>query len=777
MNLIIKKPAQEWVQGLPIGNGISAAMIWGLPACATLSLNHVDFWRDNLKTDIGEYANIIREVKELILKGEVREANELYQKKVNMKIMPRDNHVCHEYAGYTNSFQPIGDITINYDGLGGSSDYVRQLDLETGIAVVKYKSGSSLITEQYFVSAEYDLIIVKISSDTAISGVVHFTRPKQDGYSWLCTAQNDELRMNGIFDDNVRASLLIRTKTDGIVKGREDGSLKFIEAHDLELVISLEAGKGNEDFAERCRKKISAINDERYEQILAKHCEEHRRMFNRARLVLGGDPAEYEDTASLILRAGQDQYSGRLAELVFGMGRYLSMSCNRAGRRPANLQGIWNNQTEPMWDCDWHFDMNIEMNNWLNNPTNLDECNLALFKQCENFLEYGKTIARKITGCEGILFYTIAGGDGMMWTSQGSMWTGAAGWIAQHFWTHYEFTRDEEFLRDRAYPFLKQVGLFYKDFVVKNKQGKYVTGISHSPENVPPNGDVMNEHCTMDTALIREVMRNLLEAGKILNCDRDLWPTWQDIHDNVLEYPISDSGELKEWPMPLDENPNHRHFSHLYPLFPGDEIRSDSTPKLFDAARKAVYLREKGGYSHNFGWSYSYLACFHARLGEGEMALKNLNLLAQSVTLDNLLTLGTDWRDRGLTVNWKFNTPKLFQIEAALGATAAIAEMLLQSHADLIRLLPALPSDWSCGSFQGLKARGAFVLDIDWENHRVKRVKINSLKGCLCKIICCTDWNVVQLSSDDMAEQKAKPDSGEIIFATKINQIYTLQFS
>ena len=777
MNIVIKKSSQEWVEGLPLGNGVSATMIWGLPASVILSLNHVDFWRDNLKTDIGEYADVTREVKELILEGKVREANELYAKKIDMKIMPRDYNAYHGFAGYTNSFQPIGDISINYDGAGEITDYVRWLDIENGVVIVKYKSGLNQITQQYFVSAEFDLIFAKISSDAAISGITRFTRPEQEGYRWSCDALHDNLYMNGAFDENVRVSLLAHIKADGTIKGQEDGSLKFTGVHDLELVIALDAGKGKDDFTEKCQKKIAAINGKTYEQIFVKHCEEHRSMFNRVGLVIGEDRDECEDTASLILRASQEQYSARLAELVFGMGRYLSMSCNRAGCRPANLQGIWNNQTEPMWDCDWHFDMNIEMNHWLNNSTNLDECNLALFTQCEHFLEYGKTIARKITGCEGILFYAIAGGDGMMWASQGSLWTGAAAWIAQHFWRHYEFTQDEEFLRNRAYPFLKQVGFFYKDFVVKNKPGKYITGISHSPENVPQNGDVMNEHCTMDTALIREVMRHLLEAGKIMNCDRELWPVWQDIHDHVLEYPISESGELKEWPMPLDESPNHRHFSHLYPLFPGDEIRSDSTPKLFDAARKAVYLREKCGYSYNFGWSYSYLACFHARLGEGDMALKNLKLLAQSVTLDNLLTLGTDWRDRGLTVNWSFNTPKLFQIEAALGATAAISEMLLQSQGNVIRLLPALPSDWSCGSFHGLKACGAFVVDVEWDSHRVRKVKIKSLKGCLCKIICCTDWKSVQLSSGDKTEQKTKPYSGEILFSTQQNQTYILNFS
>jgi len=772
------KPTKDWLEGLPLGNGISAAMLYGQPSKTIVSLNHIDFWRDHLGKEISDYSAHVKEARRLMLEGKAKEANDYYYKHVNMRVAPNSKRGFPggSFCGYTNSFQPIGNVLIELDAQDPVTDYSRELDLENGIAVASYKLLGKLVRQECFIPAEEDVVIVRITSETPIAGRISFDPAAWEEYKWAATVDGDSIGVQGAFIDGVKSALLVKVQTsDGRIKA-EGKSLRVEEAKEILLLIAVDAGKGQHDPAKVANDKIASAMKKNADSIRQSHCKEHAAMFNRVELSLGKPAETPAATDVLVSRAVKGEYDSELAELVFQMGRYLMMSCNRAGRRPANLQGIWNNHISPEWDSDWHFDMNIEMNHWLCNSVNLDECHVALFNQTDRFVEPGKMNARNVAGTDGILFYGIGGGDGMMWTSQGGIWTGAAGWIAQHYWRHYEFTQDREFLAKRAYPFLKQVGLFYRGWVAKDAAGKYVTVLSHSPENVPPNGQVNNIHCTMDTAIVREVMRHLLEAGKILDADRDLWPVWQDLHDNVLPYPVSDQGVLKEWPPPLEEQPAHRHFSHLYPLFPGDEYTAEETPQLFEAARKAVLLRESQGRAHNFGWSYPYLACLYARLGMGDLALENLHCLAKAVTVDNLLTCGTDWRGQQLTGEWLFNVPRLFQIEAGLGATAAVSEMLLQSHRGVIRLLPALPAKWSTGRYKGLKARGAFEVSCTWRNGSVIEAEICSLKGLPCRVHNMRPWKSVKVVSGTNNVTYSCDANGVLGFDTEAGKTYRLAF-
>ena len=779
-HLTLDKPTEDWIEGLPLANGVSAAMVYGTPSKTVVGLNQVDFWRDHLGKEVGKYPEVIRKAQRLMLQGKAKEANDCYYQGIKQNVMPRLRRPYHGFSGYTNSFQPVGNLVLEIDGQSTVSDYRRDLDLRDGIARIGYQSHDAEVRQEYFISAKYDMLVVSLAAEKPITGRISFARVPQEEYQWTAVARKNGLSVAGRFAEGVASAVLVTAEAsngDNVVEVASDGNaLRFKDVTELRLWIAVEAGKGEGDLADACQRKTAAARAS-FDEVRREHSREHRAVFDRADLVLGPKPrATSSNSDTLVARAVAGEYDTQLAELVFQMGRYLMMSCNRAQRRPANLQGIWNDQIEPMWDADWHLDMNVEMNHWLVNPTNLDECNAALFRQMEQFVPQGRVTAENLAGCRGILFYGIAGGDGMTWTQQGGAWTGAAGWISQHFWTHYEFTQDREFLANHAYPFLKQVGLFYRDFLVKNKDGKYVTALAHSPENVPPNGQVNNVHCTMDTALVREVTRHLLEAGKILDVDRDLWPAWQDLHDNVLPYPVSETGALKEWPTPLEEQPKHRHYSHIYPLFPGDEFTPEATPQLFAAARGAVALREAQGRSANFGWSYPYLACLYARLGEGDKALDNLHCLARAVSVDNLLTCATEWRKQGLTGEWLFNVPRLFQIEAGLGASAAMAEMLLQSHQGCIRLLPALPSPWKTGQFRGLKARGAFVVDAAWEDGALRDVAVESLKGSMCHVRNCTPWKSVVVTSGQAVEFTVDPQSKVIRFATQSGKRYHLHF-
>ena len=764
--LSLGKPAGEWIEGLPLGNGITAAMVWGEPSKSVLALNHVDFWRDHLGKDIDNYSKEIRQVQQLMLAGKAQEANDLYYKTVNkIQVMPRQKTSYPILCGYTNSFQPIGNLNLELDGQTEYTEYHRTLDLNHGVGGITYNIGDNTVVQKYFIPAREDVIVVRVTSEKPVSGGLSFERPEQAEYHWTTTVHDNQLTVQGVFDEGVKSFVLTKVKVNNkqgsVAADVEKATLEYNNATDFEIYIAIDSGKGNHDCKEVCQNKINAIADS-FDAILAEHKKEHSRMFNRVEFALDKDDNSVIDTDVLIQKIVAGQYDPRITELSFQMGRYLMMSTNRTGRRPANLQGIWNAAIAPEWDADWHTDMNIEMNQWLANPTNLDECNLALFRQLELIVEQGKRNARQMTDCDGILFYGLIGGDSNIWCAEGGFWTGAAAWLAQHFWTHYEYTLDKEFLAEHVYPFIKEVGLFYKDFLIKNEDGKYITGFSFSPENVPPNAFVNNIHCTMDTAMVREITRHLLEAGKILDVDQELWPVWQDLHDNILPYPVTAEGVLKEWPEPLPEQPAHRHFSHLYPLFPGDEFSRERTPELFEAARKAVQLREENRSAYE-SWSFPYVACFYARFGQGDQSLKNLNDLIRQNSVVNLLI----WYDLG---------KRLFQIEAGFGATTAVSEMLLQSQQGLIRLLPALPAQWSGGYYKGLKARGAFVVDVIWKDGRIKQATITSLKGSPCKILCGTDWQAVSITSESHVEYKLDKENNVISFPTQPNKTYKLVF-
>jgi alpha-L-fucosidase 2 len=785
--ITLKKPALEWVDGLPLANGISATMLWGSPSRTVLSLNHIDFWRDILPVIDEDYSTWMRQAQKLMIEGKVKEANALYYEKLSSISSPRDVSEFIATSGLTNSFQPLGDILIEFDDHSTVSAYNRMLDIRNGVAAVEYEINGSKISQECFVSAAFDVIVFSIKSAKPLCGRVAFERDEQVGYEWSTETDKNSFLIRGSFAEGVSSALMVSmdvagngTSTDSCSDG---GGMTFKDATELQLVIAVDAGKNDiSNLLDSCRKKMALVRSSSIEDILARHCTEHSSMFDRVKLSLGDNSTDVcPDTDDLVAKAVNGEYDNHLAEQVFQMGRYLMMSSNRAGRRPTNLQGIWNERLIPEFDCDWHLVANIQMCHFLVNPTNLDECNLALFEQMERFLDQGRMLAKKITGCDGILYAWVGGGDGMMYNyfgDYGGLWTGAAPWIAQHYWLHYEYTQDREFLTERAYPFMKEAGLFYKEWLVVNEDGYYVAGPSISLEHPASNGCWMNVHCTLDTALVRDIMRNLLEAGRILEVDNELWPVWQDLHDNVLPYPVSDSGVLREWPEPLEEIPDHGIFAYLYPVFPGSEFTKEDTPVHFAAARAALALRDTPECKNAmYGHSYPYMACLYARFGEGDNALTALHNLARAATFDNLLTTCIDWREQGLTVNFVLAEPKFFQVDAALTATAAIAEMLLQSHGECIRLLPALPSKWHTGNFKGLKARGAFEVDCTWKDGEIIDAIIKSLRGLPCQVVTNTHYKSVTVTSAGTSvDYELDASSQAIGFSTEAGRSYQLIF-
>jgi alpha-L-fucosidase 2 len=413
-----------------------------------------------------------------------------------------------------------------------------------------------------------------------------------------------------------------------------------------------------------------------------------------------------------------------LMERMFDFGRYALICSSGTEGMPANLQGIWNGEYGPPWAADYHNDINIQMNYFPALPGNMAEITLPYFDYYDSLLDDFRLNARNIAGCRGILAPlsgTSHGLSGLGW----SYWTAGAGWLAQLYYDYWLFTGDREFLKERAVPFMKGVALFYEDLLVEDDKGRYVFIPSFSPENTPSNTKVScTINATMDIAVARELLSNLCAACEELGIEAEGVARWQRMLAKLPRYMLNEDGALREWAhADFEDNYEHRHMSHMYPVYPGLEFTRERTPKLFKAARIAME-KKMDSLEYACAWSYVQAAGTLARLGDGDAAWKQLEVVARGYTLSNLFT--TLW-----LYNWK---PPMYQFEAASGIPAAMMEMLLYSEPGTIKLLPALPRAWPNGCVKGLRARGGFEADIHWENGKLTKAVIRSVLGNTCKV-------------------------------------------
>lgn len=755
----LDKPAADWLQAFPLGNGNLGAMLFGGITDERLALNHENLWRgvsrDKTTVPVSQY---LPEIRQRFFTGE-------WQRAVDLLV----DHIGKPNVRPIEPYQTAGDLLLHMPGHDGAKNYRRSLDLATGIAEVTYQSAGITYHREVFISAVHSVLVLRITADTpaAISTKIGLSRvgdPACERHPWAAV---DRLGYTGVFTEGITFAEEVRVHAVGGHIGVLNETMLDVQgADELLLVMAIAVDYNQPDPARWCAEHLDTVPKD-FTVLSSAHVAEHRALFDRVALDLFDNSTQESlpvDQRLARVRAGKADPS--LAALYFQYGRYLLMASSRNCDQPANLQGIWSEGLTPPWSSDFHLNINLQMNYWAAEAGNLAECAQPLIDFLHRLVPQGQKAARDLFNCRGIFF----GHATDIWAAATleheiySMWACAAPWLAEHLWWRYEYSQDMAFLRDSAYPFMKEAATFFEDFLVRDAQGRLVTVPSQSPENCFVGGSAPVSLCiaaTMDLVFIHELLTRCLQASELLQCDEELRTKWQAILSELPPFQIGRHGQLQEWLEDYDEvEPGHRHASHLAGVFPGEVMTPTSLPEFYEAARVALVRRLAAGGGHT-GWSRAWTAAFWARFMDGEKAYEHLMCLLTDFATDSLLDLHPA------------PNHSVFQIDGNFGGTAAVLEMLLQSHGGVIRLLPALPPQWPNGEVRGLRARGAFTIDISWHAGCIYEARITSEAGFPCRLAWPGEtWSATSEGKHLAVQQD---DKGYLLFATQAGQTITIQ--
>ncbi|GAB6929003.1 glycoside hydrolase family 95 protein [Paenibacillus sp. JCM 10914] len=728
LRLWYTSPAAEWNEALPIGNGRLGGMVYGKTSLERIQLNEDTLWYGGAgRGKNPNAAPYIDDIRQMLQEGRQAEAEHLAR--MALTSSPK----------YEQPYQPLGDLLLKFlDAEETVEDYRRELDLERSMVTVTYAARGVQYGRQYFVSAPDGVLVIRLSADRP--GALTFAanlmrRPFDNGTESL---GHDTLLMKGECGaDGVSFCAGLRAAAEG-GKVRTIGDFISVDGADsVTLLLSAQTTFRARQPGQACMEQLDHAAGMTYEQLKSRHLQEYREKFDRFSLSLGssGDP----DLSSLPTDQRLKQLQERvktmgveaeaidpgLIALYVQYGRYLLISCSRPGSLAANLQGIWNDSYTPPWESKYTINVNVQMNYWPAEPLGLAECHEPLFDLIHRMLPNGRDTAREMYQCRGFTAHhnTNLWGEtrpeGILITC--TVWPMGAAWLCLHLWEHYRFGGDVAFLRERAYPVMKEAAAFLLDYMTIDEEGRRITGPSVSPENrfVLPNGEV-GSLCmgpAMDAQIAMALFGACLTAGQLLGDEESFL---DELRTAIQELPtprIGRHGGIMEWLADYEEaDPGHRHISQLFALYPGEQVDPVHTPELAAAAYRTIARRLGHGGGHT-GWSRAWIINYYARLQRSAEAHEHLvNLLASS-TYPNLLDC---------------HPP--FQIDGNFGGTAGVAEMLLQSHSGEIRLLPALPRQWDSGTAKGLRARGGFVVDMCWETGELSEVTIRATRAGQCRI-------------------------------------------